>query len=78
VELDFSQAKLEGNQATIEVTAMFGGIDVFVPRDWKVVVDASAILGGVDNKHRQAEESVIKATLFVKATALFGGIDIKN
>ena len=78
VELDFSHAKLEGNQATIEVTAMFGGIDVFVPRDWKVVVDASAILGGVDNKHRQAGEGEIKATLFIKATALFGGIDIKN
>ena len=78
LEIDLTQAKLKDNQATIELTAFLGGIDVFVPREWKVIVDSSAILGGVDEKHRTAPAETIQPTLYVKATAILGGIDIKN
>ncbi len=78
IELDFYNAKLAGNQATVDLTAMFGGIDVRVPRNWKVVVDSHAILGGVDDKHRTESPDQIEATLFIKATAILGGIEIKN
>jgi predicted membrane protein len=78
LELDLTQAKLKDNQATVELTAILGGIDLFVPRDWKVIVDSSAILGGVDDKHKTAPATTIQMTLYVKATAILGGIDIKN
>lgn len=78
LEMDLTQAKLKDNQATIELTAILGGIEVFVPRDWKVIVDSSAILGGVEEKHRPAPAETIQPTLYVKATAILGGIDIKN
>lgn len=78
LELDLTQAELKDNQATIELTAILGGIDVFVPREWKVIVDSSAILGGVEDKHRPAPAVTVQATLYVKATAILGGIDIKN
>jgi predicted membrane protein len=78
MELDLTRAELEGGQATIELTALFGGIDVWVPREWKVVVDSTAVLGGVDDKHSPVESDKAKNTLFIKATAMFGGIDIKN
>lgn len=78
IEIDFYNAKLAGNQATVDLTAMFGGIDVRVPRNWKVVVDSHALLGGVDDKHKTDSPDQIEATLFIKATAIFGGIDIKN
>jgi predicted membrane protein len=78
IELDFANAKLAGNQATVDLTAMFGGIEVRVPRNWKVVVDSHAILGGVEDKHRPDSPEQSEATLFIKATAIFGGIDIKN
>jgi len=78
LEIDLTQAKLKDNQATIELSAILGGIDVFVPREWKVIVDSSAILGGVDDKHRPASADTDQPTLYVKATAILGGIDIKN
>jgi predicted membrane protein len=78
MDLDFKNAELEGGQATVELTALFGGIDVWVPREWKVVVDSTAILGGVDDKHDPLAGDEAKNTLFIKATAIFGGIDIKN
>lgn len=78
IELDFTRAKLAGNEATVELTALFGGIDLRIPREWKVIIDSSALLGGVGDKHRPVPSEEIKGTLFIKATTIFGGIDIKS
>jgi predicted membrane protein len=78
MDLDLTQTKLVDNQATVELTAIFGGINLFVPRDWKVIVDSSSILGGVDDKHSPIPAATVQATLYVKATAILGGIEIKN
>jgi predicted membrane protein len=77
-ELDLTGATLAEGKATLELTAIFGGIDLRVPRDWRLVVEAVPILGGVDDKRSPVAEADVKATLYVKATAIFGGIDIKN
>jgi len=78
VDIDFTGAGLEGGRATIEATAIFGGIDIIVPRDWKVVVDGTPILGGFEQKHRNPSEAEIKATLYVRGTSVFGGVTIKD
>jgi predicted membrane protein len=77
VDLDFTQAGLAENKATIELTAVFGGIEVLAPNDWEVVVDSSSIFGGVEDKRKAVPPAETKATLFVRATAIFGGIEIK-
>ncbi len=77
IELDFSQASLAGNQATLELTAILGGIEIWVPREWEVVVDSSAFLGAVEDKHKSDPSTESKPTLFVKGTTILGGIDIK-
>ncbi len=77
IELDFSQASLAGNQATLELTAILGGIEIWVPREWEVVVDSSAFLGEVEDKHKSDSAAESKSTLFVKGTAILGSIKIK-
>jgi len=77
IDLDFTQAGLADNKATIELTAIFGGIEVLVPSDWEVVIDSSAIFGAVEDKHKAAPPGETKTTLFIRATAMFGGIEIK-
>ncbi len=77
IDLDFTQAGLADNKATIELTAIFGGIEVLVPSDWEVVVDSSSIFGAVEDKHKAVPSAETKATLFIRATAMFGGIEIK-
>jgi len=77
IDLDFTQAALADNKATVELTAIFGGIEVFVPDDWEVVVDSSSIFGGVEDKRKSVSQAETKATLFIRATAIFGGIEIK-
>jgi predicted membrane protein len=77
IDLDFTQAGLADNKATIELTAVFGGMEILVPSDWEVVVDSSSIFGGVEDKHKTVPPAETKATLFIRATAIFGGIEIK-
>jgi predicted membrane protein len=78
LELDFTSAGLEGGKATVDATAIMGGVDIKVPGNWRVVVDGTPILGGIEDKHRNVPEAEVKATLFVKATAIFGGVTIKS
>jgi predicted membrane protein len=77
-EVDFSRAGLDGGKAMIEATAIFGGVNIIVPRDWKVVVDGTPILGGFEEKHRNPPEAEAKATLYVRGTSIFGGITVKD
>jgi len=78
MELDFTGAGLDAGKATIDATALFGGVDIKVPRDWKVVMDVVPILGGAEDKHRNVPDAEAKATLYVKGTAIFGGITVKD
>jgi predicted membrane protein len=78
VELDFTPAALAEGKATVELSAVLGNIEVRVPRDWQVVVDGTPILGAIDNKHRAVAPSESKGTLYIKATAVFGSILVKD
>jgi predicted membrane protein len=78
LEIDFRQAGLDKGQASLELTAIMGGIDIKVPPDWRVVIHGMPILGAVESKAASVPESQVKATLHVRATAIMGGIEIKN
>ncbi len=78
LDLDLTRASLAEGRATLELTAVMGGIDVRVPRDWRIVLDATPILGGVEDKTHPLPEAELKGVLTVKATAILGGIDIKD
>jgi len=77
VDYDLRGALIEPDSA-IKATALFGGINIFVPENVKVRVKSTSIFGGTSNKARRADdgaEDVI--TLYVSALSMFGGIDIK-
>ncbi|MBM3285421.1 MAG: hypothetical protein FJY81_06070, partial [Candidatus Aminicenantes bacterium] len=78
MELDFSQAQLAGGQASVEVTAILGGLDIKVPKTWQVHVDGRPVLGSVETHHSYAAGQEGPQTLSIKATAILGGIEIKE
>ena len=60
----------------ISASATFGGIDIYVPAGLNVQVNSNSIFGGVSGKdHRNSPAN--EHTLYVNATCLFGGVDIK-
>ena len=60
---------------TIHAITVFGGVEIHLPADVNVEVTATGVFGGVENYHRNpAVEGA--PTVYVKAFALFGGVDI--
>lgn len=78
LDLDLTRAGLAEGQASLDLTAVMGGIDLRVPREWAIVLDATPILGGVDDRTHPLPEAERKGVLTIKATAILGGIDIKD
>jgi cell wall-active antibiotic response 4TMS protein YvqF len=79
VSLDLRQARLAPQGAAITATAVFGGMDILVPRGWRVAINATPFFGGVDDKtdHSAAppEEAPV---LKIDALTVFGGVDVKH
>ena len=73
LDCDLRNAIIEKDCA-IQVSATFGGIDIFVPAGINVKVNSNNIFGGVSNKttvHQNAP------TIYVSGTCMFGGVEIK-
>jgi len=73
VKCDLRNAIIEKDCA-IQVSAIFGGIDIFVPENINVKVSSNSIFGGVSNKtavHQNAP------TIYISGTCMFGGVEIK-
>lgn len=76
-EVDLRSAELDRNGAVIDITAIFGGVDIRIPESWAVETHTTGIFGGADNKCKNQEQREGKRAV-INATAIFGGIDIKN
>lgn len=60
----------------INTTSIFGGITIYVPKDVNVKVSSTSIFGGVsDERKNKIKDS--KHTIYVNATTMFGGVEIK-
>lgn len=73
VKCDLRNAIIEKDCA-IQVSAIFGGIDILVPDNINVKVSSNSIFGGFSNKtsvHSNAP------TIYVSGTCMFGGVEIK-
>jgi predicted membrane protein len=58
----------------IQVTAIFGGIDILVPQNVNVKVNPTCIFGGISNKTKAIDGA---PTLYISGICMFGGVDIK-
>lgn len=76
--LDLRQAHVD-REASVDALAVFGGVDVLVPKGWRVALGGTPILGGFEDKTEGDGELPTDApVLNVHATAIFGGVDVKN
>lgn len=77
---DFRNAKLAPGVNYLEVSMIFGGLDILLPADWDVKVDVVSILGEFSNKSagyvKPSETST--GQLIIRGNAIFGGGEIKR
>jgi predicted membrane protein len=73
VECDLRGAVIT-KDCRIKANAIFGGVDIHVPRGVNVKVSSTNIFGGTDDESvKDADASV---TLYIDAVSIFGGVDI--
>ncbi len=79
IELDLSKCTLASDGADLDINVSFGGIELFVPRNWKLEIKGSPFAGALNNKTRQdVDDSANASVLRIKYSVMFGGIDIRN
>lgn len=79
IDLDLRGAKIT-EDVIVKASTVFGGIVIYVPEDLKVEVVSTSIFGGVSDKKkemRKGEEDDGKKTLYVDASCVFGGVEIR-
>ena len=75
ISLDLRDAIIDSD-VEIAATAVFGGIDIYVPSGVTVKVNNVPIFGGVSNKTVQST-GPNAYTIYLNSTTMFGGIDLK-
>jgi predicted membrane protein len=77
IKLDLTDARMEGDIATIEVFAFWGGMEIHVPPDWTVTSKVTSFMGGFIDKRRPTV-TVPTRTLVIDGVIVMSGIEIKN
>ncbi|MEM1485157.1 LiaF domain-containing protein [Oscillospiraceae bacterium PP1C4] len=76
VELDLRDAVIDHDVA-INATAVFGGVDIFLPPNVRVKINSTPVFGGIENKTREPAMDMVVPVVYVDAFCAFGGLDIK-
>ena len=76
IEIDLRDAVIQQKTAILDVTAIFGGVELHVPPEWNVITKGTPIFGGIDDKSLRTPADAGAPVLMINATAIFGGIEI--
>ena len=77
--IDLRDCKPADNEVYFDLFALWGGIELIVPRNWQVNIEGMPLLGGIENQTHPDEEGLSgRQRLLVKGTAIMGGLEVKN
>jgi hypothetical protein len=78
-DLDFREAQLPAQEITLNCTCVFGGIDITVPPEMRIVDSGVAIFGGRDISSDSSESAGPDApVLRLTGFTVFGGLSAKR
>ncbi len=75
VKCDLRNAVIE-QDCVINSSAIFGGIDVYVPENVNVKIYSNSVFGGVSDK-RRCRYKGDGPTVYINAVCMFGGVDLR-
>lgn len=76
IQLDLRDAKIN-DDLVVKVSCVFGGIDILLPENVKIVDKTSAMFGGVNSKKFVSRADEKSKTVYVTGNCLFGGVEVK-
>ena len=77
VEVDLRDARVKpGEELIIDTLAMMGGIEIFVPADWRIQADVLPIMGAFENNTKPTSGN--GPVLTIRGAVVMGGVEVKN
>lgn len=76
--IDLRHTRLAPGETYIDLECSCGGVEIFVPADWKVVITCNAFFGGCEDKRWQGANTNRECTLVIRGNVSFGGLEIKD
>lgn len=76
--IDLRHTHLAPGETYIDLECSFGGIELFIPADWKVVNECNAFIGGCEDKRWQGANVNQESTLVIRGNISIGGLEIKD
>lgn len=76
--IDLRHTQIAAGETYIDVDCSCGGLEIYVPSGWKVVMKCDAFFGGCEDKRWQNGNFDKERTLVVRGKLSFGGLEIKS
>ncbi len=76
-EIDMRPARLADGRAALDLLVWWGGVELRIPEDWAVVVEAMPIMGAVVDDSR-VPIGEVRGTLVLRGLVVMGGVEVKN
>lgn len=77
--IDLRHTHIAPGETYIDVDCNWGGIELFIPSDWKVQIKCNCFCGGCEDKRWQGTHSKEDGgILIVRGNVSFGGLEIKD
>lgn len=74
VKVYFDSAQVPSGNVTLEISSKFSGVEIYVPKNWKIVNQLDASFGSVDIKGAPNESTNVVMTIMGDMS--FGGVEI--
>ncbi len=78
IVLDLRRTTLENESTYINIDCNFGGVGIYVPTDWNVIIEVKCAFGGIDDKRLLSQEINYTHKLILQGNMHFSGLEIKN
>jgi hypothetical protein len=76
-DVDLRSARMATDRATLEVSMVMGGLNLFVPEDWAVDYQGAQILGSVED-HSKRPVGEPRGRLVITGVVILSSVIIKN
>jgi len=75
--LDLTKTNLPLGTTFLDITAVFGGVEIVVPEKWKVTIKTTSVFGAFEDKRHNKIVFDSERELVITGTAIFGGGELK-
>lgn len=79
IKVDVRRAAISEEEATLDLSLVMGGVEIYVPTNWQVVSDVSPFMGAVEDKTEPRPDGAgVQKRLVLRGKITMGAVTIMN